>query len=1166
MRNKFCSFSEVQKLTIEAIPTPLCVYRIVDTKIVTLFISDGACVFFDTSREDFDNIYNHNTLEYIHEDDRHRIFCAISSYIKNYQHKYNQIYRIKKNNKYHWIKAFGKRDSSNSLIYINYSDADNYQIQEIINSYNIEKNHSNIISSQNAQTPIGISLIEYSKKNGFIVKKISKEIPSLLGVEHNEYIDNIRKNPYIHIHPDDKPFLKNKLDTLDFSKDCNFRVIVRFFMKKINQYIHIQLIFIGIAQKNSTILLTVTYNNIEQQLQTEDKLYRIQATLNSAIKLSGISYWELDLKNNILRLISDNKKNILKERVYHNAISLIKSSHLIHKEDEDKFFSTINNFHKNIRCKKILELRLKLVDNQYHWYRLYLETSKIDTKNNSFTIIGASQNITNEVKYKEQILQVYKQNDITSFVYMPGTKEVRIVSNSKINRNIKMYYNMPYSFINEKLVHPQDISKFIKMYKNIDEGKKISKCTFRMKINNSWKWEKTIYTSVFDISGNILYAIGSSINIDREMQLKQKFEQEISLYNNSKDNTEFNYIYDITDDKIISMRNKHLSSVKLDKLNYEELINKSLKCTVDKDDILFFESLKRENLIKAYSEGKYSFKKEVKLKYKDKINWYFEKGKLIINPDNNHIIMLFVVYNVTDEKYMDEIIATVANNEFDFLAITNLNDDTYSMYSKHTRLEKNNNFFEISREHIERWIPNIDTVINAQNFTKDNIIKILSQKKVATFYLDAKVNGNYQRKKLKFFYVDENENMVVFILSDVSEIYFAEQNKNKELQNAWKKANKANQDKSVFLAQISHDLRTPLNAIISFSEFGLSEIKDNCAKKYFSEIRGSADFLYNLLTDILDLQRIEHDKMSIVNCPINADKFFINAFNMLNIKARQKRIKIDVKATSTYPRYHYADIKHAQQIIMNIFNNSVKYTPEGGKIKINFEYIKKDSNKEFINIIINDNGVGISKDFLKHIFDAYSQEQNSQSNLEGGTGIGLNITKKLVDLLGGSIRYQSEVGKGTTCYLSLPTKSISREEYTKLTTTIDIDELDFSGKKILICEDNKINQKILIKILNNKGIETDIADNGLIGVNKVKKMKYDCIFMDIRMPVMDGLSAARKIRIFDNDIPIIALSANAYEEDKIKSYAVGMNAHIAKPIIKNELFQELGKVLMDKRK
>ncbi len=371
---------------------------------------------------------------------------------------------------------------------------------------------------------------------------------------------------------------------------------------------------------------------------------------------------------------------------------------------------------------------------------------------------------------------------------------------------------------------------------------------------------------------------------------------------------------------------------------------------------------------------------------------------------------------------------------------------------------------------------------------------------------------------------------------------------------------RSNSEKNDFLARMSHDMRTPMNAIIGMANFGIDEIKDKKAHNYFSQIKDSSEYLLALINDILDMQKLESGEIKLEEVITNTPRIAQKVRTIIEPRAEQKGIKLifDLECDEMY-RFVKIDERRIEQVIINILNNAIKYTPEGGTVtwrdyaeKLNDGRIKVSH--EFI-----DTGVGISEGFQTKMFEPFTSELNSQSKSEGGSGLGLAITKNLIETMGGTITCKSKLGKGTTFFMEIILTPATDDEITlflkKSNSNTGLNSL--KGKKILICEDVEVNIIILKKLLSVYQCEIDISRNGLEALIAARNNKYDAILMDIRMPIMNGLEAAREIRKFDKKVPILALSANAYSEDIKKSKEAGMNAHLAKPIIREELYSNL---------
>ncbi|HKK95190.1 MAG TPA: ATP-binding protein, partial [Anaerovoracaceae bacterium] len=277
--------------------------------------------------------------------------------------------------------------------------------------------------------------------------------------------------------------------------------------------------------------------------------------------------------------------------------------------------------------------------------------------------------------------------------------------------------------------------------------------------------------------------------------------------------------------------------------------------------------------------------------------------------------------------------------------------------------------------------------------------------------------------------------------------------------------------------------------------------------------------------------------------------------NIIEQRIKEKELKVELDIDDKLKNLLiYTDSIRYRQIMLNLINNSIKYTPKGGQIRVSIKH-RELKDKQYLVNMISDNGVGMSESFMEKMYGKFAQEKNSESIDEGGTGLGLSITKNLVMLMGGNIKCSSVLNEGTTFTVTLPIDILKKDEKLSNSKRYTNDEL--SGKCVLLCEDNKMNALITERILEKAGVEVEKAVNGKEGIEMAKSFKYDAILMDIRMPEINGIDAAKKIRSFDKIVPIIALSANAYPEDIEMSIKSGMQGHIAKPINRDELYSTL---------
>ena len=392
---------------------------------------------------------------------------------------------------------------------------------------------------------------------------------------------------------------------------------------------------------------------------------------------------------------------------------------------------------------------------------------------------------------------------------------------------------------------------------------------------------------------------------------------------------------------------------------------------------------------------------------------------------------------------------------------------------------------------------------------------------------------------------------------------------NAKLQVAVENAESANHAKSTFLFNMSHDIRTPMNAIIGYADLASRHLDDPAKlKNYMENIQVCGQNLLMLLNNVLDLARIENDKTEMEYSVSDIEKDFRNCVAMFRNQADSKGQTLMVTTQLQYP-YIYADIPHLTEICTNLVSNAVKYTGAGGTIRC--DVTQKPGEKEGwcdTVITVADNGIGMSQEFQKHIFEPFERERTSTVSKVEGSGIGMGIVKKLVGLMGGTVEVESRIGVGSTFTVTIPCRIASEDETQAKRETNPSDQKCLCGTRILLTEDNDLNAEIAVELLQEEGCTVDRAKDGVECVDMLEKAAngtYQLILMDIQMPVMNGYDAARKIRGLDDpqkaNIPIIAMTANAFTEDRQVALDAGMNDHIAKPINMNVLVPTLRKYL-----
>ena len=391
--------------------------------------------------------------------------------------------------------------------------------------------------------------------------------------------------------------------------------------------------------------------------------------------------------------------------------------------------------------------------------------------------------------------------------------------------------------------------------------------------------------------------------------------------------------------------------------------------------------------------------------------------------------------------------------------------------------------------------------------------------------------------------------------------------KNVALQLAVQRETKANLAKREFLFNMSHDIRTPMNAIIGFTALAQTHIDDRGqVEDYLKKISVSSQHLLSLINDVLDMSRIESGKVTLEAKPVHLPELVHELRDIVQAVVSEKDLSLTLDTVGVENEDVIADPLRLEQILINVLANAVKFTPDGGQISL--WIVQKDTapaGYADFEFHIKDNGIGMSEEFQKHIFEQFARERTSTVSKIQGTGLGMAITKSLVDMMGGRITVKSEQGKGSEFTISLrfPIGEAKTEQ-----TPPAAKASAFTGKKLLVVEDNELNLEIASTLLKEAGFEVDTAENGKVAVEKVEAAsadRYDLILMDIQMPEMDGYEATRRIRALPDAkkaaLPIVAMTANAFEDDRKNALRAGMNGHIAKPLDIPKLFQVLSELL-----
>ena len=541
------------------------------------------------------------------------------------------------------------------------------------------------------------------------------------------------------------------------------------------------------------------------------------------------------------------------------------------------------------------------------------------------------------------------------------------------------------------------------------------------------------------------------------------------------------------------------------------------------------------------------------------------------------------------------IIDTLARN-FKNVFLANLNSgtakvmrlaDDYDVKAVLAVMENEFPFDAVIKQWIQEYVHPDDRTRMAETLSFSNLRKVFSEREEYNGTYRSTEGGSLHHYQFDFRKADDRGNVVAGfqVIDAIVEEHEQQAKREREQQEALAEAlaaaQQANKAKTSFLNSMSHDIRTPMNAIVGFTALAQTHSDDQAqVQDYLEKISTSSMHLLSLINDILDMSRIESGTVKIHETDVHIPDLMHDLRTMIQSLIKAKNQNLFIETQDVVHEDVIADKLRLNQVLLNIVGNAIKFTPAGGDIIIRLVEkpcsLKGYTTYEFS---VKDNGIGMSKEFIGHIFDTFSREYTSTVSGIQGTGLGMAITKNIVEMMGGNIRVESEVGKGSlftvTLNLRLGKEFLKKEsisEQRAVPTQLGIKEKEaafaYSGKRVLLVEDNELNREIATALLEEAGMKVDSVDDGDIAVSTINNApadRYDLIFMDIQMPKMDGYTATREIRTLpDNrkaNIPIIAMTANAFEEDKRKSFESGMNGHIIKPISMEEIAKVLDKLL-----
>jgi len=676
------------------------------------------------------------------------------------------------------------------------------------------------------------------------------------------------------------------------------------------------------------------------------------------------------------------------------------------------------------------------------------------------------------------------------------------------------------------------------------------------------------------------YVVGSAKPIDMERALREKIElekQKVLVHDRS---LRAYIVTNISRNRVLEhaeLMNK--LAIEIDGMKMEEALETVLPSFADEEDRKKYSDLhNRESLLEAYAKGKTTREMEARRKMPNgEIIWARSVLNLLKEPVTEDILLYEYCYDIHARKMFEKVMGEAVNFIYERTGGLNLKTGQISLILPSVDMEKpevfNADYEELIEKYAEDFVYAEDKETYLQMASAANIIE---QCKVENHFefIHRTLEDNQIRYKRNLWYLYDRKEMICLALrTDMTETIGNENKKRKELTEALAAAEQATLAKSEFLSRMSHEIRTPMNAIMGMTAIAQENKADfQQVSECLEKIDMSSHYLLTLINDILEMSRIESGKTEIGRGEFDFNFLMEGIQTIVETLALKSNIRYEYVNHTSAESHYYGDMIRIQQVLVNIISNAIKFTKPGGRVRFLVEILEETKAKTIFRFSVADTGIGMSNAFMKKMFRPFEQEDSTTTSRYEGSGLGLAISKSLIEAMGGQIEVDSFVGIGSTFRVILPLERI--QGITSETVYVEPemargDESILKGSRILMAEDHPLNVMIAKKLLERKGAIVTVADNGQMAVdifNKAEPGFYQAILMDIRMPVMDGLEAAKRIRGLERtdakNIPIIAMTANALDEDRRKSKDAGMNEHLAKPFEPAQLYTILSAAMV----
>lgn len=850
----------------------------------------------------------------------------------------------------------------------------------------------------------------------------------------------------------------------------------------------------------------------------------------------------------------------------------------MHPEDREAV-ETLVSQQLQEKSEYTVEYRMKKKNGSYIWVH---DLGRLVTaENGSPAIASVCIDITAQKIAQEEVLRLY--NNIPGAVFRCWFDADFTVINANDGLfEFLGYTREEFAALGSRMsavIYPDDLRVMTeRLRRQLEHGNTIHNENRLICKDGSIKWI-SIKAQLSDENGQEYFDC-VFVDITEEIQLQQRekelYEKELSYFVDlSSSDGSIQGRVNVTQNRMESYLTSDNDAIASLQSTYDETVENLALCAQDSADQEHIRScLNRSRVIQDFASGQVSYHFNYLRQRRDHtVFWASTTFHMCLNPESGDIIAFFYTLDETEQKLQELVLSRITELDYDFITKIDLTRGTHQIVS----CDPSQRETTVPPGNFQQGIRQVAAHFMTPEVSRDYLHQLdfetmkarLAEREDYDFIIElTDPSGKICIKRYQIFYISRKLNRVCMVRSDVTELMRQTQRQKEELASALAAAEQANAAKSDFLSRMSHEIRTPMNAIIGMSTIAAQSLhNEEQVADCIAKIGISSRFLLSLINDILDMSRIESGKMLLKKEKIPTEEFINGINSICSSQAAVKGVDYECIADPVLDDYYIGDAMKLQQVLINVLSNAIKFTPEGGKVTFSAAQRKKKKNDAELRFIVNDTGIGMSEEFLPHLFEPFSQESTGTTALYGGTGLGLAISKSIVDMMDGRITVRSIKGIGTEFTIDV---KLGISEEARLRHKSYKDQLHFAHLKTLVVDDDVAVCESAMVTLKEMGIQAEWVDSGRKAVSRVeslckRQIFYDLILIDWKMPEMDGIETTRRIRsLVGPDVTIIIMTAYDWITIEHEAKSAGVNLLMSKPMFKSSLISAFSRALGEK--